>query len=646
MTSIIFYIALIILMISIILSFWKWRRTGNWIPYLFVGIFITIFLMVLPTQWIGEGEGYWNRIFYSIISSLNYSIESLGGGQAIEQLEKISLIGWEKDLYMVINYLIAIMMPFLTSSFVLSFIGDYFERVCYFFTFSRKCYVFSEVNYNTIAIAKGIKKTPGRKVFVFCNSKNIDKELLKQAKQLHAILLYAPCSNVKIYSSFKIKEYEFNLLSNQENENIEFAEALLLQKKQLKNRKVTINVFSHSKSNINILESLIKEIKNKSKDKNKSEDKKESQEYDFIKLRFIDEISLFCNNLLYRHPLFENIKDNTISALIIGYGDLGKEMLKTVLWNGQIDGVNLKIRIMDKNADLAKQYTFAECPELCNYDIEFIKVDVLTPTFEKTVKQYIDSTFVCVSTGSDTLNIDTAEKVFQIFHRHDINITTPIYTRVRNEVQVKNLNQYGKYLEDRHIHIFGTIESIYSECTLFSSELEKLAFAVHLCYSDFPDSDSSSYQKARYSFETSLYNRRSSMASALHISTKLYQCGFKGFSSLNDISEKELQQIENALLDPSTIDDLARNEHNRWNAFMRCEGHRKASIETMLKYAPILKSHQDKKGYLHPCIVPWEQLDNVQAKYNELKIDIKDFKSYDYNIVKSIPQIIRKAKKL
>lgn len=635
MTSIIFYIALVILMISIVLSFWKWRRTGNWIPYLFVGVFITIFLMVLPIQWIDEGEAYWSPTLYIIISSLKYSIESLGGGQAIEQLEKISLIGWEKTLYMVIGYLIAIITPFLTSSLVLSFIGDYFERICYFFTFSRKCYVFSEVNYNTIAIAKGIKKTPGRKVFVFCNSKNIDKGLLKQARQLHALLLYAPCSAVKLYPSFKIKEYEFNLLSNQEDENIELAEAILFQKKQLKNRKVTINAFIHSKTNISILESLVVEIKN------------ESEEYNFIKLRFIDEISLFCNNLLYTHPLFENIKGkNTVSALIIGYGDLGKEMLKTILWNGQIDGFNLKIRVIDKNADLAQQFTFAECPELCNYDIEFIKVDVLMPAFEKIVKQYIDSTFVCVSTGSDTLNIDTAEKVYQIFHRHDTEITTPIYTRVRSEAKVKNLNRYGKYLKERHIHIFGTIESIYSECTLFSSELEKLAFAVHLCYNGLLDDDSSSYQEVRYSFETSFYNRRSSMASALHIPTKLYQCGFKAFSSLNDISEEELQQIEKNLSDPSIVTALARNEHDRWNAFMCCEGYRTANIETMLNYAPILKNHQDKKGYLHPCIVPWEQLDNVQREYNKLEIAIKDFKSYDYKIVASIPQIIRKAKKL
>lgn len=79
---------------------------------------------------------------------------------------------------------------------------------------------------------------------------------------------------------------------------------------------------------------------------------------------------------------------------------------------------------------------------------------------------------------------------------------------------------------------------------------------------------------------------------------------------------------------------------------MCCEGYRTANIETMLNYAPILKNHQDKKGYLHPCIVPWEQLDNVQREYNKLEIAIKDFKSYDYKIVASIPQIIRKAKKL
>lgn len=635
MTAIFLYVALVILAIAAILAVRKRKEAGKWISCLTTGTVFAVFLMVLPTQWIEDGQTFWSPLLYKLISSASYSIKSLGGGQDLKQLETIALTGWERALYMGVNYLIVIAAPLLTSSLILSFVGDTIDRIRYFFTFTPKCYVFSEANANTIAIAKGIRKTPGRKAIVFCNGKNIDKQLSRQIRNLHGLILYTPCSALKLHSPRQVKAYEINLLSGQEDRNIDLAESLISQKKQLKNRKLTVNAFVRSTTDVNILESMMKE-RTSQPDANC-----------FMKIRFMNEFGLFCNNLLYQHPLFESLGNRkTISVLIIGCGDLGKEMLKTALWNGQMEGCALKIRILDKDADLVQQHILAQCPELRHYSIEFIKADAQVPTFEEAVRKCNDATFVCVATGSDALNISTAENVYQIFHRHDPTTTPPIYTRIRNTTKANNLSLHSTYLTERNIHIFGTVESIYSQCTLFHSEFEKLAFAVHLCYNGQLDADASTYQDALYSFETSAYNRRSSMAVALHIPVKLYQCGFRDFSSLTDISEEQLQQIEKILTDPSVVDALARNEHDRWNAFMCSEGYRKADIDTMCKYAPIFGSHKDKNGYMHPCIVPWEELDAVQEAYNSLGISVKNFKASDYLIVSSIPKIIRKAKNL
>lgn len=627
--------ALVILIGSIALAVYKRKETGKWIYYLTIGSFIIVFLMVLPTKWTKDGQEIWSPFLYKIVSSIFYSLKSLGGGQNLEQLETISLTGWIKDLYMILGYIIFFMAPIVTSGFILSFIGDSIDRIRYFFTFSKKCHVFSEINESTLAIAMGIYKVPGKKAIVFCNCKNVDKQLIQRAKNIHAITLYTSCSSLKFHSPRQIKEYELNLLSEHEDKNIEACEILISQKEQLKNIKLTINAFVHNITYINILESMIKEINN--------------QFTNSIIIRFINEIGLFCNNLLYQHPLFE-IQNNKkeISALIVGCGALGKEMLKTILWNGQIENLPLKISILDKNADEVKLQILTNYPKLNHYNIEFIKVDIQTPDFEKEIIQNLDATFICVATGKDELNISTAENVYQTFRRCGIMNTPPIYTRVRNKAKTNNMNQHIKYLIDRNIHIFGTIESIYPDCTLFNSELEKLALAVHLCYNDALDVDENDekYKDALQSFYTSAYNRRSSMAVALHIPVKLYQCGIKLSSSLKNITEEELQNIEKILQEQDILDKLARNEHERWNAFMRSEGWRKSSIESMLRYAPIIKSHKDEKAYMHPCIVSWEELDLVQDAYNKLGLSKKVFKSSDYMIVSSISKIIKKAQML
>lgn len=627
MNIIFFVLEIMILVIAVILVIYNRNERDKWIPYLTVCTFLAIFFLVLPTQWESDGA-VWSPLLYKIISSMFYSFKTLGGGQSLEQFESIFLSGWARNIYMGLGYFISFMAPLLTSSLILSFVGDSIDRIRYFFIITPKCYVFSEINENTIAVAQNIKKLPERKKIVFCNCKDADKHLLHQAKLLHGILLYTSCKTLKIHSQWQVKEYEFNLLSCCEDHNIEASEILISKGEQLKKDHLIINAFVHNEVDINILESMMSQ----------------SESNGVIKLRFINEINLLCSNFLYQQPLYKTATANKeIIMLIIGCGVLGKEMLKTAIWNGQIEGYSLKIKVLDNHADQIEQEIMAYFPELNHYDIDFIKIDIKTPQFEETIKRFATATFICIATGSDDLNVHTAENVYQILRRLDLETTPPIYTRVRNSTKTNNMNQNIKYLSERNIHFFGTIESIYSECTLFNSELEKLAFAVHLCWDGQLNGDINSerYQLSCQQFYASSYNRLSSMACALHIPVKLHQCGID-ISSIKDITDEQLQQIEEILSDETTIEKLARNEHERWNAFMRSEGWRKLNIETMRKN----KLHQDKKAHTHSCIVSWDELNIVQDEYNKLGLTKKDFKEYDYLIISSIPEIIRKAKKL
>lgn len=734
--------------ISLFFAYKKRHDTSKLIASITLGILFATFIMVLPTEWVKEGKIVENTTLYSILSSLLYSFKTLGGRQDIAQLETIALSGILKTVYIVINYIMFALAPILASSLVLSFVGDFGEKIRYFFSWTQKHYVFSEVNENSIELAKGIKRTDGSKTLVFCNCKGKDKDLLAEAKKLGGITLYKSSKNLKLF----FKNYEFYFISENEDDNIALTEDIIVRKEKLKKHNIIVNTFAQGGTNIEVIESMIAkkpcavfesthtkliekaiEIVNTApktkivffnaceecaefdsfkneysaklkqvafetypsvwentelsdefkgyditlyypKEKINDEGEKETVaaqkglgynnghlvtewQEEPLKIRFVDEIALFCNDLLFKHPLFdlpEGRRD--ISVLIVGCGRLGTQILKTVAWCGQIDGYTLKIRVLDKKAtcdnknstettSIEKEF-YSRYPEMKNYDIKFENVDFESIEFEDKVKECSDATFVCVATGSDELNISTAENIYRIFRRNYTGYTPPIFTRIRKIIKSDNFYKKGYYLYDRKIHLFGTTSSIFSNETLFNSQLENLAFAVHLCYNWALDKPKSSfeYKKALYDFYTSEYSRRSSMAAALHIPYKL-----KAIENIMTEQDKECSFQEFIKNDSNKL-ILMKNEHERWNAFMRSEGFRSVDFETVKKYAPHTRSHKDESAKLHPCITGWDELDELQEQYNRLQKQLylkkSNFKEYDEKIVVETPDIIKRAEKL
>ncbi|MBO7217985.1 MAG: hypothetical protein J6V50_04715, partial [Clostridia bacterium] len=722
--------------VSAVFAFLRRHNAAKCIAAITLGTLFATFLFVIPTDWVKEGKEVASPALYSVISSLLYSLKAISGRQDIAQIESIALTGVLKSVYIYTAYIMFALSPVLASSLIISFIGDTGEKIRFYLSFSKKCYIFSEINENSLALAKTLKDEK-KKTLVFCNAKGADKNLISAAKALGGITLYAPANKVRLSKRFK--KYEFCFLSENEDGNLRLAEDFILRKDSLQKYDISINAFVKSGANIEVLESILSKkplavfdgaeeillqkaatIKNESpatklvffgvsdrkelepyfsendditiynqnlceaeldesfKNYNitgyypvsETDDKKEKRKIksrglgfkdgrlvlewqdEPLKIRFIDEIALFCNFLLAKHPLYSDLKKDSaaISVLLVGCGRLGTQMLKTVSWYGQIDGYTLKIRVLDKKATKIKKEILAECPEMEKYGIEFIDVDIESSDFEEVIKAFDDTTFVCVATGLDDLNIRTADNIYRIMRRHYSGYTPPIFSRVRKNIQSANFSDKGSYLKDRKTELFGTTESLFKNETLFNSELESLAFAVHLCYNFALSAprDSFDYKKALHDFYTSEYSRRSSLATALHISAKLKSCGIDCGGILP--SDDALSLYEEALLKDETKLRLIKNEHQRWNAFVRSEGFCAVDFENVKKYAPETRSHKDEKAKMHPCITEWEELDDLQAKYNELQqaLNLKpsDFKEFDRKIVTEIPEIVRRAKTL
>ena len=123
------------------------------------------------------------------------------------------------------------------------------------------------------------------------------------------------------------------------------------------------------------------------------------------------------------------------------------------------------------------------------------------------------------------------------------------------------------------------------------------------------------------------------MSAALHLKSKELMLGNLKAQKKSDEDIKDL---------------LARNEHDRWIAFMRSAGFCSADAETMRKYAPSSKKDRDDMSKLHVCINSWDKLPELYDGFMalEVKPDCPDFRSSDIKIVTNIQNIKNKAKTL
>lgn len=625
------------------------HTTSRCISMILLGICVSSVIMFLPVYW-AESAGYAFRPFRMIVFSLYYGFKAIGGSQEIKLLENFQAASAVfRFTFILLNYIYFVAAPLLTSSLILSFIGDALDRIRYRYSWRRNYHIFSELNETTLHIARRIRKRDSGSAIVFCRTKDVSRTMLAQSKAMGAVNLHVSCELLRIPSANR--NMQFYLFSADEDDNLNLTEQLICAHREKEDRKILINAFAESGTGIQVVESM---------------------EKGSVGVRFTDSTALLCNNLLMKYPLYDLPEGcKTISVVIVGCDKTGMRMLKTVAWCGQVDGCRLKIRIYDKNAECIDQKLMAQCPELRkSCDIAFITADAETAAFETALldPEYgsADATYVVVATGDDERNIAVAERLYRIYrHGNHYRWTPRILVRIRSASKTAVYGQQNNdFLAERRICLFGGMEELFSSGAMLHSYLERMALAVNLCYSDLlPDKDADTMTDAELNrffatdavkascrqFLHSEYSRRSSMASALHISVKLHSCGLLQEGNRIPTDETAKKFREALRDDPQLLERLAKNEHLRWNSFIRSEGYCAASWEDLQAFYPILKkkNNQDVLSKRHICLVDWEQLDDMYSKYMSLQPPFKpDFKYSDRNIVKNIPKILLFANRL
>jgi len=500
---------------------------------------------------------------------------------------------WIK-FYISILYILA---PVLLITSIITYIAEISTKFKIFYSriLFSDIYLFSEINEKSVLLAMDIYKSHKKKAFIVFAGRpeSLDGEIydfMEQTKKIKAICVKGNVTEFKWIYSMKKKTVNWILCSVDQYKNLQMGITINERFKQLING--SIYVFSEQIEAEMLLDTMEKEK---------------------IKIRRVNEKRAIIQKLMLDQPIYMNHSEGLMHLVVIGAGNMGREFVKTAAWCGQMEGFKLKITIADCSNNAFESLCF-QCPELIETcDITFKQTDVTTPQLWDLLSENLTATYIVVALPTDDLCSKTAILVRSFFEQKkfskkmpliNVSITSPEKAKLLANLTNGQGQSYG-------LLPFGNKNDLYQKSVILQNDLEKMALSMHI-WAGYEKSD----------FDAMEYNRKSSIATALHISYKLHSAGV-------DSCKAYAEYIEN----PENKDRQVRAEHERWNAYMRSEGYTFANLIETESYLKILGNHKNVMAMKHSCLIGFDELDiltTLVKPYKQIDFKKQDMKSIEW----------------
>lgn len=536
---------------------------------LFAGVFIAALFMFFPIHSVAAEAtllGGWRAFLLSVFNSMQ--VFAIGCDFNVVKESMMFCPDWLSRVYQVWAATLFVAAPIFTFGFILSLFKNLSACLKYILAHNKEVYVFSELNEKSLVLANDIKSKNKKALIVFADvfveNEESTYELMEKAQKIGAVCFKKDILVIDFNKHSKKKSITLFAIGNNETENLN--QSLKLIEKYRDRDHTHLYIFSTKIESEILLSAIDKGL---------------------VKVRRINAVQSLVNRVLYEHGgiLFDSARElpdgnKKISAIVVGMGCHGTEMVKALTWFGQMDGYKLEINAFDRDP-LAEEKFIALAPELMSSDYNGVDVegeaqykitvhsgiDVTSITFAKEISKISDATYVMVALGNDDVNINTAVNLRMYFER--LKIHPVIQAIVYNSQQKKALEGIRNYRgQEYDIEFIGDMESSYTEDVIIDSELEEDALKRHLKWGKEEE------------FWTYEYNYRSSMASAIHMRARI-KCGIPGAAK----KEEELTDEERNIIEAL--------EHRRWNAYMRSEGYVFSGSKEKSSRNDLAKMHHD-----------------------------------------------------
>jgi hypothetical protein len=380
------------------------------------------------------------------------------------------------------------------------------------------------------------------------------------------------------------------------------------------------------------------------------------------KVQFFNPYEITARSFLFDNPVTRFIPSAYIDCkaarltgafdflhVFIGFGKANRELMKQSITANQVLGMDYHALVIDtslKNSQSAfmnqSRFLFASEGDSTEYfpapkekcRIEFVECNVLSKEMYDTVLGRVkkaDASAVVISLGNVQASAETAMELRQQCYAENIEKETiNIFVRAKSHAPIVAedvLNSAADTRDGIRIAVFGFEDAILSLESIVNREMDILAKHIAAAYEGVPLDD---YQTVWD--KLSSHKRESNRYAALSVQVKLNLMGFSlkydtaetgvqdkavlrefqeayGFERAQRLraAKDVLSYIERDSL--GAIADTARNnlarlEHQRWNAFHLVKGW----SPMPKKMVASLRDRQDKRTKKHACITTFEGL--------------------------------------
>ena len=341
----------------------------------------------------------------------------------------------------------------------------------------------------------------------------------------------------------------------------------------------------------------------------------------------LNDAELFASEIVRKYPPIDTLNINTqnatveepYEALIIGFDETGSAILRKLIAATQFVGTHFKATVIVDDPKKSSKQFYKRYPEIKNhYSIEFLKFKTDTDKFNLWLEDTLFSQKqVFIATGNDEKSMDDANHVsVKLFIRNVEDVPVIVVLREMKD-------QYFEFEDEYPFAHCETIpDIIFTENNVLKSNHLLQAKAVHHFYNQLkPFAQRIPWE------QLSTMQKESNIAMAASIYSTLKLMG-KTVEEVKQMSEIEFQLFlqEN----PERLLNLAISEHLRWNATYFTHGWKTWKLSEIPEGAP----HQDEKLKLHACLVDWENLKEVEKRFEI------PFQNYDYNNVTILRQLL------
>jgi hypothetical protein len=614
-----------------------------------------MFLPICAPDVIATGaKGFWCAIL-TFISALHNTLRLFVIDGDLETVLNFTgeLSGSVRHISNGIAGFLYIACPALTATGIMSLFENFTARIRYWWGYSKDAYIFSDLNDQSIKLARSLKQNDKKRkrmiVFtdVFKTNEESSYELIKQAQELDAVLFKSDITVVNFRRHSKKTKLYFFIIGEDETENINQTICLSAKPSTLatSSEEYKFNGYDYERKGGDTRVFLFTTHSS-------SEQQLSSINPDHLKLRRVNAVQSLIYKLLddEGHLIFksaveaestvkspftgEQVKEKLISAVIVGMGHHGTELLKALPWFCQLHPYRLEVTAFDIDPSALERFT-SQCPELmsqkhngdfytdgeAHYKIRInppldeeagektTGYDVHSIKFDQAIESLDHVTYVLVALGNDDLNVQVAAKIRILLKRRGIVpfIHSIVYNPDKQELLKRGTNFSGLMYD---INPTGNISINYSEECILNSDIEEKALERHLAWtkkfaaqenwpSDVYEKEIRAAENAFWKYD---YNYRSSVASALHAKFKrpgLFPIG------VDPEDETKVLYYEHAgvpgadkLPAERTEEELwylRKMEHQRWNAYVRSEGF-------------VFAEKRDKLAKTHNLLVPFDKL--------------------------------------